>query len=154
MSAFFGSTTTLQKYQPRPQRRLSPETRLHLAPAAFAASRPPAFASTMAQTRLRFVGATAMPMRPSFSVGSPFVSGCHVEPPSVDLNMPPPGPYDGGEMLHGGRRGFPQMAEMICEIWGSKGRSAAPTLSFLNSALCHVAPPSPERETSPSGFGP
>src|SRR6266498_4116535 len=75
---------TLPKYQPRPQMRLSDEASRHVAPASSDRYSPPAFASTMANRRLRFVGATAIPIRPTPSVGKPLVSCCQFDPPSVD----------------------------------------------------------------------
>jgi hypothetical protein len=45
----------------------------------------------MANTRSEFAGDTAMPIFPT-SLGSPSVIRCHVSPPSVDFQMPLPGP--------------------------------------------------------------
>src|SRR5690348_5739433 len=97
MSAFFGSTTIFSKYQPRPHSALSPESFVHVAPASSERNTPPwsGNASTTAYTRRGLLGAIAMPVRPMGVVGNPLVSCFHVSPPSVDFQMPPPGPLVG-----------------------------------------------------------
>src|SRR5262245_56146869 len=65
--------------------------------------------------------------------------------------MPPPGPFDGWYVYHGGRRVFQSEAYITCELLGSMTTSTAPTL-FRNRTFVHVLPPSLERNTPRSGF--
>ena len=51
--------------------------------------------SITAYTRRGLLGETAIPVRPMPSFGSPLVNGFQLLPPSVDLKMPPPGPFEG-----------------------------------------------------------
>src|SRR5881396_2865247 len=121
MSAFCGSTAIFSKYQPRPHSAWSALTRRQVAPASSERNTPPCPGgggegrpgacgaagggggalgsgtrqSTTAYTRRGFDGATAMPVRPIPAGGKPAVSSCQVDPPSVDLWMPPPGPLVG-----------------------------------------------------------
>src|SRR5262245_55426077 len=126
MSAFFGSTASFSKYQPRPHKAPSFDIRVHVAPASSDRKKPPSIGgaaapprppplppaagsagggggafgsgtrqSTTAYTRRELLGATAMPVRPIPSFGRPVVSCFQVVPPSVDLKMPPPGPFVG-----------------------------------------------------------
>src|SRR2546430_8279199 len=134
MSGFFGSTAIFSKYQPRPHSAWSLLTRRHVAPASSERNTPPwpggggegrsgacgagggalgsgTRQSTTAYTRRGLDGATAMPVRPIPAAGRPAVSCCQVDPPSVDLWIPPPGPLVGAYVNHGGRRGFPSPAE-------------------------------------------
>src|ERR1041385_8150735 len=97
-------------------------------------------------------GATATPLRPMQAAGSPFVSWFQVLPPSVDLKMPPPGPFDGWYVYHGGRRVFQSVAYTTCELVGSITTSTAPMLSFLKRTFVQVFPPSCERYTPRSRF--
>src|SRR5512143_1667564 len=108
MSAFFGSTVTLLKYQPRPQSAGSAERRVQVAPASSERKTPPSIAgcgagrpgaagggvgaagsgtrqSTTAYTRRESLGATAIPVRPIPAAGKPLVSCVQVVPPSTDL---------------------------------------------------------------------
>src|SRR3982750_3469496 len=138
MSAFCGSTVTFSKYQPRPQSAGSDDRRVHVSPASSDRKNPPCMGgaggapprpapavplgaaveepasgtrqSTMAYTRRGLVGATAMPVRPIPSPGRPLVSCVQVSPPSVDLKMPPPGPFVGAYVYQGGRRVFQRPA--------------------------------------------
>src|SRR2546422_11180974 len=95
ISGFFASTDTFSKYQPRPHTRVSPVVFVHVAPASFDRNSPPSLASITAYTMFGLLGAIAMPLRPNPSLGSPAVNCSHVVPPSTDLKMPPPGPFDG-----------------------------------------------------------
>jgi hypothetical protein len=52
------------------------------------------------------VGEIAMPVLPIPSFGNPFVSCVQVLPPSVDLKIPPPGPFVGAYVNQGGRLVF------------------------------------------------
>src|SRR5665213_1563061 len=98
------------KYQPRPQSRFSLLTWRQLAPASSERYTPPCAplsvrSSTIAQTRLELLGATATPMRPTASsAGRPPVSCFQVSPPSVDLYSPLPGILEGAYTTQGGRR--------------------------------------------------
>src|SRR3954470_22462404 len=95
----------------------------------------------------------AIPLRPMHAAGSPFLSSVHVVPPSTDLKMPPPGPFDGWYVYHGGRRVFHRHAYKTLELVGSMTTSTAPTSLFLKSTLVQVVPPLVERNTPRSGFG-
>src|SRR6185436_14086673 len=92
-----------------------------------------------------------MPVRPIPSFGRPVVSCFHVVPPSVDLKMPPPGPFVGEYVYQGGRRVFHRPAYTTCGFVGSITTSTAPTFSSLYKTFCHVFPPSRERKTPRSG---
>src|SRR3954463_1521280 len=108
----------------------------------------------MAYTRFGSLRETAMPMRPSPSVGRPSVSCFQVVPPSVDLYNPLPGPFDGGYTFHGGRRVCHNDAYIVFESVGSKARSiAAVSLSLCRMGV-QVFPPSVERKTPRSTLGP
>src|SRR4051812_34107916 len=63
------------------------------------------------------------------SVGNPPVSCFHVSPPSVDLNRPLPGIFDGAYTDHGGRRVAHSDAYSTRGLRGSIARSIAPTFS-------------------------
>src|SRR4051812_8448994 len=108
MSAFFGSTAIFSKYQPRPQSALSPDIFVHVAPASSDRKTPPwsGSASITAYTRRGLAGEIARPVRPIGVVGRPLVSCAHVSPPSVDFQIPPPGPFVGAYVYQGGRRAF------------------------------------------------
>src|SRR5579864_7831898 len=110
MSAFLGSTATCSKYHPRPQRPVSADTRVHVAPASSERKKPPCIGgppprpppptrpgvvgstgaaaaptsgtrqSTTAYTRRGLLGATVIPVLPIPSRGNPTVS-CFQEPP-------------------------------------------------------------------------
>ncbi len=118
MSASCGSTAIFSKYQPRPHSAWSLLTRRQVAPASSERNTPPCPGggaagrpatggggagavgsgtrqSTTAYTRRGLDGATAMPVRPIPAGGRPAVSCCQVDPPSVDLWIPPPGPLVG-----------------------------------------------------------
>src|SRR5262249_12124110 len=87
--------------------------------------------STTAYTRRGLLGAIAMPVLPMPSFGRPAVSCFHVLPPSVDLKMPPPGPFVGAYVYQGGRRVFQRPAYTTCGFDGSITTSTAPTFSSL-----------------------
>ncbi len=76
-----------------------------------------------------------MPMRakPSSPVGKPFVSGCHVVPPSVDLYSPLPGITNDSPLRisHGATRAAHSAAYKTCGLPGSITTSAAPVFSSL-----------------------
>src|SRR3954468_19881635 len=93
-----------------------------------------------------------MPLRPMPSFGRPVVSCVHVVPPSVLLKMPPPGPFVGAYVYHGGRRVFHRQAYTTREFVGSITTSTAPTSLFLNRTLRQLRPPSVERKTPRSAF--
>src|ERR1700687_5294030 len=57
-------------------------------------------------------------------------------------------------MLHGGRRVCHSAAYKVAEFPGSKATSMAPVLSSWNRILCQLVPPSFERKTPRSEFGP
>src|SRR2546421_2793237 len=155
-SASCGSTVIFSKYQPRPHSAWSALTRRHVAPASSERNTPPCPGgggegrpetggwglgagavgsgtrqSTTAYTRRGFEGATAMPVRPIPAAGRPVVSWCQVDPPSIDLWMPPPGPLVGGYVNHGGRRGFQSPPYTTREPVGWMTASTAPTVSSL-----------------------
>ena len=74
--------------------------------------------STIAYIRFGFDSAIAIPVRPIVPVGRPVFNSFHVAPPSFDLKIPPPGPFVGAYVNHGGRRGFHSPAKMIFESVG------------------------------------
>src|SRR5438876_2197305 len=177
MSGSCGSTAIFSKYQPRPHSAWSLLTRRQVAPASSERNTPPCPGgggagrpgaggwglgagdvgsgtrqSTPAYTRRGFDGATAMPVRPIPSAGRPVVSWCQVEPPSMDLWIPPPGPLVGAYVNHGGRRVFHSPAYTTRASVGSMTTSTAPTFSSLSRTFCQVRPPSRERNTPRSGF--
>src|SRR2546423_11718857 len=154
MSALCGSTVIFSKYQPRPHSAWSLLTRRQVAPASSERNTPPCPGggsegrsgacgggggalgsgtrqSTTAYTRRGLDGATAIPVRPIPVAGRPAVSCCHVDPPSIDLWIPPPGPFVGGYVNHGGRRVFQSPAYTTRESLGSTTTSTAPTFSSL-----------------------
>src|SRR6185503_13233264 len=95
MFAFFGSTLSSAKSEPRLCTRTSSPVLRQLPPASSERKMPlRAPASIVRYSRRGSLGATARPMRPrpSANVGRPFMIGFHVVPPSVDLNSPLPGP--------------------------------------------------------------
>src|SRR5437762_10438140 len=57
--------------------------------------------STTAYTRFGLLAAIAIPVLPIPVGGKPDVSRFHVVPPSVDLKIPPPGPFVGAYVNHG-----------------------------------------------------
>ena len=81
------------------------------------------------------------------------MSCLHVAPPSVDLKIPPPGPFVGAYVYQGGRLVFQRPAYTTFEFVGSITTSAAPTSLFANSTFCQLRPPSRERKTPRSVFG-
>src|SRR5207237_7498275 len=91
-----GSATTYVKYPARFLISLSPPERAHVAPPSFERTRPPESASTSAHTRSWLTGETARPILPMIPCGSPRlrVISFHVSPPSVDFQIPLPGPPD------------------------------------------------------------
>jgi hypothetical protein len=71
----------------------------------------------------------------------------------VLLKMPPPGPFVGAYVYHGGRRVFHRHAYTTREFVGSITTSTAPTSLFLNNTLRHVLPPSIDLKTPRSALG-
>src|SRR5258708_18467025 len=82
------------------------------------------------------------------------VSCCHVAPPSVDLNRPLVAPLYALLYPHGPCRADQSTAYTVRAFDGSKARSIAPVFSSLYSTRSNVAPPSVERYTPRSSFGP
>src|SRR5258708_3163913 len=110
-------------------------------------------ASITAYTRLP--RAVAMPTRPHSPPGSPLPrTSVQVSPPSVDLYSPLPGPPLGGYWLHGVRRARHIAAYNKRGFSAANARSIAPTSAPLSRILRHVAPPSADRYTPRSSFGP
>src|SRR5881409_2712858 len=87
-------------------------------------------------------------------LGSPSlrVISFQVSPPSVDLKSPEPGPPL--DMYDGPRRARHIAAYRMRGLAGSMARSTAAAESERNSILAQVLPPSFERNTPRSGFGP
>src|SRR5436190_23669861 len=92
-----------------------------------------------------------MPVRPIPAAGRPAVSWRQVDPPSVDLWIPPPGPLVGAYVNHGGRRVFQSPANTTRGSLGSIATSTAPTFASPSTRV-HVRPPSRERKTPRSGL--
>src|SRR6266851_1752680 len=113
------------------------------------------FASTIKYTRWpRVPGATATPDRPQSVAGSPCPAiGVHVSPSSDDLYSPLPGPY-AVPFCPGFRMPCHSVAYTTRGFPGSKQRSTAPVSLFLNKTFFHVRPPSADRNTPRSSFGP
>src|SRR5919201_7016252 len=106
--------------------------------------------------RFGSLGATAMSActNPSGPVaGRPLVSGFHVDPPSVDLKMPPFVPFQ-APFSHGPCRVSHRHAYTTSGFFGSNSRSDAPVFSSLYSTFWNVLPPSVDRKTPRSSFGP
>src|SRR6266850_2261045 len=57
-------------------------------------------------------------------------------------------------MLHGGLRVCHRAARIVFELPGSNARSIAPVFSSWNRIFCQLFPPSLERKTPRSAFGP
>src|SRR2546425_6134573 len=154
MSGSRGSTAIFSKYQPRPHSAWSALTRRQVAPASSERKTPPCPGggaagrpgwggggggalgsgtrqSTTAYPRRGLDGATAMPVRPIPAAGRPAVNWCQVDPPSVDLWIPPPGPLVGAYVNQGGRRVFHRPAYTTRALVGSMTTSTAPTFSSL-----------------------
>src|SRR4051812_45935208 len=66
--------------------------------------------------------------------------------------MPPPAPFVGEYVNHGGRRVFHSPAYTTFEFVGSITTSTAPTSRPLNSTFCQLFPPSCERKTPRSSL--
>src|SRR5690348_11052699 len=77
-------------------------------------------------------------------LSSPFVSGCHVVPPSVDLKIPPPlslhDPFS-----HGPCRASQRAAYTVFGFDGSMTTSEPPVFSSLPRTFSNVWPPSVDR---------
>src|ERR1035437_268526 len=132
MSAFFGLTTGTGRSPPpmRPAGRLSVVARVQVSPASSDRKMPTACpVATVAYKRRGSLGAAAMSacVTPS---GSPFVSGFHVLPPSVDLKMPPLVPFH-APFSHGPCRVSHRHAYRMSGSFGSNSRSEAPVFSSL-----------------------
>src|SRR6516162_288663 len=114
--------------------------------------------STFRYIRFGSLAAIAIPRRanPSSAVGNPFVIGFHVEPPSIDLYNPLPGIRNDSPLRtsHGATRAAHNAANKISELPGSITISAAPVFSSLYKTFSNVFPPSSDRKTPRSAFGP
>src|SRR5919197_6042047 len=106
--------------------------------------------------RRGLLGAMPMPirLRPCAAVGRPRVSGCHVSPPSVDLNNPLVAPVYALLYSHGACRAAHSAAYTICAFDGSNATSTPPVFSSLYKIFCHERPPSVDRNTPRSSLGP
>src|SRR5258708_22025172 len=128
-----------------------------LAPPSSERYKPPSFsfASTIKYTRWpRVPGATATPERHQSATGSPGpVIGTHVKPSPDDLYSPLPGPY-AVPFCPGFRMPCHIVAYTTRGFPGSKQRSTAPVTLSLNKTFFHVRPPSVDRNTPRSSFGP
>src|SRR3954462_1068810 len=98
---------------------------------------------------------TPMPTRPNpcAPVGRPAPTWFHVVPPSTDLYNPLAGPVN-DPFSHGACRASHITAYTICAFDGSNATSAAPVFSSLYKTFSYVLPPSTERKTPRSAFGP
>src|SRR5207244_9885890 len=128
-----------------------------LAPPSSERNRPPffSFASIIKYTRCpRVPGATATPERPQFSVGSPFpLIWVQVTPPSFDLYSPLPG-SNGWSRTSGFQITCQKVAKTTFGLPGSKQRSTAPVVLSRNKTFVQFFPPSADRKTPRSSFGP
>src|SRR6185437_15088369 len=107
--------------------------------------------------RLGSLGAMPMPMRPRpcATVGRPWPTCFQVAPSSVDLNKPLPGtPLSALWPVHGACRVAHSTAYTVCGSAGSSATCTAPTSGFLYSTCWKDLPPSAERYTPRSVFGP
>src|SRR5580693_307940 len=85
ISGSIESTLTSQKYHPRPQIRASLETRAQFSPPSSERYNPPSLASAIRYIRFGLLGANAIPIRPSSSLGSPcLVNNSQCSPPSFE----------------------------------------------------------------------
>ncbi len=92
-------------------------------------------------------------MRPQTPLGSPSPeSFVQLSPPSTDFQRLLPGPPL--SRLHGVRWACQNPAKSTRGFVASIARSTAPVLSSTNRTFCQVAPPSFERKTPRSAFGP
>jgi hypothetical protein len=132
ISGLWGWTLTSAKSEPRCVTRESSLVRYQLSPASSERYSPPFCRdSTVANMRLGMLGATVMPMRLrpcSSKVGNPSVKRRHVSPPSVDLNIPLPGPRN-TPFSHGPSRASHITAYTVCASLGSKATSTPPVFS-------------------------
>src|SRR5690349_5055973 len=110
-------------------------------PASSDRNRPPAGASTSAYTRFGLAADTLSPILPIGAAGRPglVVSSVQVWPPSVDLNIPLPGP----PLLssHGWRTACHSEAYSTCAFDGSSSTSTGAVRSSRNSTRSQLAPP-------------
>src|SRR5947207_539725 len=106
----------------------------------------PADVAMLAYSRFVLLGEIAILacMKPSAPEGMPLVSGRHVVPPSVDLNIPPPGPLH-ALFSHGPCRASHSAAYTVSGCAGSICTSLAPVFSSLPSTFVKLRPPSVER---------
>src|SRR5947209_16881779 len=91
------------------------------------------------------------PMIPDGRPGFRLISA-HVSPPSVDLKRPLAGPPLDSD--HGVRNTSQMAAKRTFGFWGSIARSTAPAELVRKSTLFQVCPPSLDRKTPRSSFGP
>ena len=140
-----------------PSIRLSSVVFFHVAPASSDRYSPPffSFASTITYTRRPwFPGATATPARPHSPSGSPCPMICvHVTPSSTDLYSPLPGPYE-VPFCPGFRMPCHSVAYTTRGFPGSKQRSIAAVTLSLYRTFFQLRPPSVDRKTPRSSFGP
>src|ERR1700694_596144 len=103
--------------------------------------------------RLPSAPETLTPILPSTVSGQPLPSIFFQElPPSADRYRPLPGPPL--VRLHGVRLASHRAANRMFGFRGSMARSIAPVRSSLNRTFSQLFPPSRERNTPRSAFGP
>src|SRR5215510_197924 len=143
-----------QLYQGRSRRRRSSLSRSQVAPPSSERNNAPFSASTIPRTRSDLAGEVTAPIFPLMPVGRPglLVSSTQVAPPSVDLYRLLSGPPL--ERLQGVRCTSQSAAYRIRGLLGSRDRSMAPAFALRNSTCSQVLPPSCERKTPRSWFGP
>ncbi len=156
MSGFFGSTTTLQKYQPRPQIRCFVVGEFPGRAGIIGAVEAAGF--RIARSRRRdsaSLGATAMPMRPSTFSGQTI---CKLLPFVAAIggfeNAAARAVWQADKLTTADGAWPTARRKLFSDFCGSKSKSIAPTFSSLYRIFCHVAPPSVERNTPRSAFGP
>src|SRR5450756_1508836 len=134
--------------------RRSSLTSFQVAPASSDMKMPPSFASMIAYRRLLSAPDDETPTLPQIGLGRPgfFVISVHVVPPSVLLNRPLPDPPLESEC--GVRKTSHMPAYRTSGFFWSMARSTAPVLSSRNSTRSQALPPSFDRKTPRSGFGP
>src|SRR5580765_1107984 len=93
---------------------------------------------------------------PSAAPGNPLLDGRHVVPPSVDLYRPLPAISIDAPLRtsHGATRAAHNAAYNTCGFAGSITSSAAPVFSSLYKTFSKLFPPSVDRNTPRSAFGP
>src|SRR5712692_11331821 len=141
----------------KPVMRRSSVAFFQLAPPSSERYKPPffSFASTIKYTRWpRVPGATATPDRPQSVAGSPCPAiGVHVSPSSDDLYRTLPGQY-ACPFCPGFRMPCHSVAYTTRGFPGSKQRSTAAVTLSLYRTFFQLRPPSVDRKTPRSSFGP